>query len=306
MSTRRSFLGKLALLGAGAGGLWLMRDRLMWPEPMLAVGGDSSGWLPFASRRQPLVSVRVGVGGRTVTALIDSGAEFSAIDRELAQAMGAVENVTAPIVAYGVGGHGQVARTSTFDVQIGGLVVRQLRAAVLELGLIAEGGPHATPLILGQEVLRAAIADIDFPNRRVRLVRREAFDLPPGAQVAPVQADGRALAARVLVEGTEIEVLVDTGASAALSLSAAVAEPLGLLDRPSRPGQALVLGGVAPGRIVRVERMVFAGQVLEDEEVHIFQPQRLPGFPKGLLGYGMLHRFRTILDHRRGAMHLIR
>lgn len=308
MSTRRGFLVQAGLLGLGATGLWLARDRLELPllSGLKIEGADSTGWLPFSTRRERIVTVRAQVNGRPVNALIDSGAQYSAIDSDLARELGVTESIGAPVVAYGAGGAGQVGRSVRVDVALGDLTLKSLSAAALTLGPISQGlGGIGTPLILGQDVLRALIADIDFPKRRARLVRPDAFDMPPGAVPAPVQPAGRAIAARVLVEDVELHVLVDTGASAALSLASDTAEALGLMDRPHRTGRSVVLGGVAQGRIVEVESFSFAGQERRDVDVHIFQAQRLPGFPKGLLGYEALKRYRAILDLRSGAMHLI-
>ena len=308
MSTRRGFLIRTGILAAGATGLWLARDHLTIPWVGARVEGpDESGWLPFATRRQRVVAIPVGIGGRRINALLDSGAQYSAIDTALAERLGLTETLGAPVVAYGAGGGGQVGRSVALSVTIGDLTVSRLTAAALTLGPIAMiPGGAATPLILGQDVLRLLVADIDFPRRQVRLVRPDAFDMPPGALPAPAQSSGRALSARVLIEGVEMSVLVDTGASAALSLRHDTAEALGLLERPHRTGEAVVLGGVARSRIVKARTFSFAGHDRRDVDVHIFQAPNVPGAPNGLLGYDALRRWRTILDLKAGAMHLVR
>lgn len=296
------------MLALGGGALWMMRERLVFPQPTItAQGGDpDSGWLPFASRRQPVVTVQAKVNGVSTRALVDSGAQHSVIDSGFAEQMEAGGGLSAPVIAYGVGGSPQMGKTLSVDLELGGLRLQGLRAASLDLGPIAEANHLDTPLVLGQDLLRALAADIDFPGRRIRFVRSQSFTVPEGARLAPVRARGRALEARVMVEGVELEAIVDTGASAALSLASDVAEAAGLLDgRRVQPGQAIVLGGVAPGRIVRASHLTFAGLVREDVPVHIFEPQNLPGFPRGLLGYDALRPFRVIMDHRGGAMHLI-
>lgn len=308
LASRRSFLIQAGLLGLGGATLWLLRERLVFPQPTIATAGGEpdSGWLPFASRDQPVVTVEARIGGVEVRALIDSGAQHSVLDRAFAERLDPSGGVSAPVVAYGVGGQPQMGRTAAVDVDLGALSLRGLRAVVLELGPISALASLGAPLVIGQDVLSALIADIDFPERRILFSRPDAHDLPGGAEKAPVRAQGRALAAQVTVEDAALEVIVDTGASAALSLASDVARAAGLLDgRPEHPGQAIVLGGVAPGRIVRAERFEFAGRVREDVPVHIFEPQRLPGFPKGLLGYDALRRYRAIFNHRAGTLHLV-
>ena len=48
--------------------------------------------------------MRVRIAGREVTALIDSGAQYSVIDRALVEALGLTTFFDMPLVAYGVGG----------------------------------------------------------------------------------------------------------------------------------------------------------------------------------------------------------
>lgn len=312
MPTRRSFLGSslssLAWLGAAGGGAWLLRDRVFWPSLSQAAvaGPGSSGWLPFAARRASLVTLEVAVGGEPVVALLDSGAQYSVIDEAWAEARALPAVLAPPLVAYGVGGGPQLGRGASVDVTVGALTLSQLKLARLELGPIVKASGVDIPLILGQDVLAALVADIDFPRRRVALRRPASVVLPDGAVAAPTRKDGRALHARVLLEGAPLEVLVDTGASGALALTTATAEAAGLAGRPARPGNSIVLGGVAEARVVTAESLSFAGERLEDVDVYIFPAPPIPGFPPGLLGVEALRSARAFLDCGQGRLHLLR
>lgn len=311
MATRRSFLrssfGTAVWLAAGAGGAWLLRDQVLWPTPdQSAVDGpESSGWLPFVARGR-LVTVDVGLNGQRVTALLDSGAQYSAVDRAYAQTAGlSGGGLAPPLVAYGVGGQPQLGRSARVDLTLGALAVRGLRIASLALGPLAQAIGAPVPLILGQDVLQALVADIDFPRRRVSFHRSEAFRPPAGAETSTAaQRVGRAVHVDVTVEGRPLNVLVDTGSSAALALSTETATAAGLLDgRPVRRNRSVVLGGATEGGVVRAERLTFGDQVLRDVDVQLFQPVAVPGFPKGLLGVEALRRRRVMLDLSRGELH---
>lgn len=305
MRSRRSVLSSALLLAGGAGAAWWLRDRVFWPVASVGVsasGGDS-GWLPFASNRLALPTATTELAGTTVTALIDSGAQTSVIDRQLAERLGLPTAVAPPMVAFGLGGEPQAGRGADLDLRLGGLRLERVRAAVLELGPLADRKGADAPLVLGQDVLSAVIAEIDFPGRRLRLRTPERHVTPEGAAEAPVRKRGRALLATVRIEGAAIEVVIDTGASAALSLSSEAAGAAGLLDgRPSRRASSLVLGGVSEGAVVTVERLVFAGVTRREAAVHVFPDRPLPGFPDGLLGVGALEDFRVVLDHAGGRM----
>lgn len=309
LKTRRALFGQLGSLALVGGAAWLFRDQILWRAPEVRFTGaePSSGWLPFASRRSHAATVRIGVDGRMVRALVDSGAQYSVIDEAFAAELGLPGAFAAPLIAYGVAGRPQLGRAVSLNVQIGNLALPQLRAAVLDLGPIANAPGLRAPVVIGQDVLNELVADIDFPARRLRFVDPGAYAHPDGAVAAPARRKGRALLAEVVVEGARLEPTLDTGASSPLVLASDVAEKAGLLNgRAVRPASSLVLGGVAAGRMVTVETLAFGGEVLRNVPVHIYERQPMPGFPSGLLGVGALRRFRAVLDHAGGRLHLVR
>lgn len=307
MITRR-FFTQAGVLALGAGTAWLAHKHLFWPAPTLEAEGGaiSSGWLPFAAPSQPIVTIKVAVNGRTAIALVDSGAQNSVIDREFAGALGVDPAIAPPSLVFGAGGNGQVAQVGKVELAMGDLGLSGVRVATLDLGPIARAEGLGAPVIIGQDILGVLVADIDFPGRRIRFLRPGAVPLPPGAIAAPARPKGSAVAVRVTVEGKPVEVVVDTGASGVLSLSSNVAEQLGLLDgRRLRFGSSIVLGGVATGRVLKARTVEIAGHVRRDVDVYIFDAQRIPGFPAGLLGFGALRRHRVILDCGQGTLHLV-
>src|SRR5690606_18848260 len=124
-------------------------------------GGRATDWLPYADRRAATPTVEVRVNGRTVRALVDSGAEYSVMDRALYGDMGLSEAFDMPLVAYGVGGDAQVGRGTHLDVAVGGLRLENLRAAILNLGPLADERGLGAALILGQDVLHALVLELD-------------------------------------------------------------------------------------------------------------------------------------------------
>lgn len=300
MASRRTFLGGLGWLAAGGAAAWLLREHVFWPTASLdaeAVGGES-GWLPFVGPgSNPLALVAAGLNGETVTALVDSGAQNSLVDRALADRLQLADALTPPMIAYGAGGGGQVGRGADVTVQLGDMTLSRVRAAVLELGPITEAPGGGVGMILGQDVLQVVAADIDFPKRRARFIPRDRHAAPDAARAVPVWKRGRAIETRVALEGAPVDAVVDTGATAALSLTRGAAERAGLLDgRTERRTVSIVLGGAVEGVAVRAERIAFAGRDFENVEVHIIPDGRIPGFPSGLLGLGLLGGERVLLD----------
>ncbi|HEY0053527.1 MAG TPA: aspartyl protease family protein [Caulobacteraceae bacterium] len=306
MASRRSFLSSLALLAGAGGAAWLLRERLMRRD-IAVEGPESSGPIQFASRRSPLAVIPVGLNGRVVPALVDSGAEYTVIDDAFARELALPSVWTPPLVAYGVGGGAQVGRGVGFDLKLGSLTLAGYRAVALTLGPISSIAGLSTPLVLGQDVLGALVADIDFPARSMAFHRPGTLAVPAGAIEAVARKNRRALEVSISVEDRPVPVILDTGASAALSLSRATAQTAGLLDgRRLRETSTIVLGGVARRGSVEAETVRFAGEVLREVEVHIFDASGAPIFPVGLLGVEALRRWRAILDLGAGRLHLVR
>jgi predicted aspartyl protease len=306
---RRNFLIRAGGLAAVLGGALWAREHLLWPEPRLAFGPDgATPWMRYA-RRTTAPTIPVTIGGRSVLALIDSGAQYSVIDRNLFEALppGGRSLFDMPLVAYGVGGGAQMGRGTTLAVDLPGLTITGLRAAILNLGPLASEEGLRTPLILGQDVLGEAVLALDPARRHIRLVRRDAFVLPPDLAPTPVRRSGTALIAELTVEGTVIEAIIDTGASSMLGLSKEAARLAGLLDgRPASEGVSLVLGGDLRSTIVEARTVTFADHLYRRVPVGIFEQPPLPNFPGGLVGMEAFAGRRAALDLGRGAMHVSR
>jgi predicted aspartyl protease len=306
---RRSFLIRAAGLAALIGGGVWARDNLLWPRPTLTFAdGSATPWLVYA-RRATVPTVRVRIGGRDLVALIDSGAQYSVIDRALVAALPATGRslFDMPLLAYGVGGGSQVGRGTTVDVRLPGLEITGLRAAILDLGPLASDEGLRTPLILGQDVLGEAILALDPERRHVRLIRREAFVRPADLAPAAVRRSGSALTTEVTVEGSVIQSIVDTGASAMLGLSREAATGAGLLDgRPQETGVSLVLGGMMRSAIIEARTVTFADHLYRRVSVGVFDQPPLPNFPGGLVGMEAFDGRRAALDLDRGALFVSR
>lgn len=306
---RRNLLFRAAGLLAVAGGAWWARDHLLWPKPRLTFGsGGATPWLPYG-RRAATPTVRVRVEGREVLALIDTGAQYSVIDRDFFDSLpsGGRSLFDMPLLAYGVGGGAQVGRGTSLDLDLPGLTVSGLRAAILNLGPLASEEGLRTPLIIGQDVLGEAVLALDPQRRYVRLVARDAFVRPPDLIETPVHRQGTALVAELTVEGAAVRAIIDTGASSLLGLSREAAQTAGLLDgRPQRDGVSLVLGGSMRSTIVEARTVTFADHLYEQVEVGVFNQPPLPNFPGGLVGMEAFADRRVALDLGKGTLHVSR
>ncbi len=300
---RRDLLIRLGLIAGGVGGAWWLRDHVLWRGPTVVFApGGTTGWQPYAEPRASTPTVEVSVDGRPVRALIDSGAQYSVIDRSLVQTLGLTHVFDIPMVAYGVGGQAQVGRGATLDVRIGGpqgVRLEGLRAAILDLGPLAGDKGLGAPLILGQDVLRELILELDVRRRRIRLISRAGWTPPPGLAPVAVTRAGKALLAAITVEGAAVDAVIDTGASAVLAVTRETADAAGLLDgRRRTPGQSMVLGGVVGAETVIVRTLTIGDELYRQAAVAIYDDVAVPGFPKALVGMAAFEDRRVVLDLR--------
>ena len=304
---RRNLLIRAVGLAAVVGGAWWARETLFWPAPELAFGvGGATPWLPYA-RRANVPTVRAQVDGRELIALIDTGAQYSVIDRRLVAALPPQRRslFDMPLVAYGVGGGSQVGRGTTVEVSLPGLTVGKLRAAILDLGPLASEDGLNTPLILGRDVLEHMVLALDPARRHVRLIAREAFVRPPDLAPAAVRPSGGGLVTEVTVESATVEAVVDTGASSLLALDQSTAQAAGLLDgRPQESGASLVLGGAMRAAVIEARTVTFAGHLYRRVQVGVFEQPPLPNFPGALVGMEAFAARRAAIDLGAGALHV--
>ena len=306
--SRRFLLGRTAVLAVAAGGLWFLRDRVIWPAPRPAfgAGGGEGGWLPL----QPGVLVPVveaTVNGRPVRALVDSGAQASVVDRAFASSLGALSSMAVPMLAFGVSGRPQAGRAAVVDVRLGGLALPRLHVAALDLAPLAPLGDASdapAALVIGQDVLRTVLLELDWPGGR--LAFRPLGAIPPGAMPVAARRDGDELVVDVTVDGHAVSAVLDTGLSAALALSDELASAAGLLapGRRVRTTRSVTLGGAAPGREVLADTLSFGGRTLHRAPVAIYARPSVSLIPRALLGSGALRRSRAFLDLHGGRLWL--
>lgn len=295
------------MLALAGGGIWLLRDRVVWPAPRPAFsdGSASSGWLRTAGDILVPV-VDAAVNGEPVRALIDSGAQATVVDRGLAERLGLLTGVAVPVVAFGVGGAPQTGRAVSFEAQLGVLSIRGLRAAAMDLGVLGalRGSGPPVSLVIGQDVLRTVVLDLDLPHGRLAF-HAQGLHVPPAGSISVIaRTRGRELFTDIRVEEVELEVAVDTGLSGTLALSEDVALSTGLLapGRPMRRIQSLTFGGPTPGREVIAETLEIGDRTLRRAPVSVYARGTPSLLPAGLLGSGAFRRTRVVLDLGRSRL----
>ncbi|WP_293905063.1 pepsin/retropepsin-like aspartic protease family protein [Phenylobacterium sp.] len=308
MISRRALISRAALLAAGGAGLWLVRDRLPWPPPRLAfANGRDTPWQRLPDRAG-LIEIPVTVNGAAVRAVVDSGAQFTAIDAGLATRLPLPRIVAAPMLAYGVSGRPSLTHTVRLDLGVPGLAIPGLRAAALDLAAIAEASGRDFQVLIGRDVLSHVVVEADFPLGRARFLASGAYRPPRDAIAVPLRITGGGPMIPVQVEAAPaVDVLLDTGATGLLALSNAAARQAGLLapGRQVSEGHSVSLGGLSPERLAVAQVVRIGGLALHDVGVQVYAPAANAPAPSGLLGTGLLRQFRMALDLAGQRLYLV-
>jgi predicted aspartyl protease len=306
VTTRRALLTRLGLLAAAGGAVFLLRDRIPWPplRPRFA-GGRPTPWLPLPPRGG-LAEIDVAVNGTPLRAVVDTGAQFSAIDRATAERLNLPRTVAAPILAYGVTGSPTLTHTVNLDLALPGLQVDGIHAAALDLAAIAQATDRDFQLLIGRDVLDEVVFEIDFPRSRARFAPAGRLVRPGSAFVIPIVRRGGAPMVEVKLDGHPLHLLLDTGASGSIALTEDAAREAGLLapGRPVREARSVGLGGLSLDRVVRSRTLSVGPIDARAADIQIYAPGAHAPAPTGLLGAGFLRQFHTVVDLPADRFHI--
>ncbi|WP_427789895.1 aspartyl protease family protein [Brevundimonas diminuta] len=227
-------------------------------------GRTDSGWLDFELFSQRRLFIPVTVQGRTVDAMLDSGAEVTVVDRAFAEQIGLIGQ--GGVTAVGTGGSETVSIARGFDVRLGGAELKGVTVAIMDLSPITQALGRPVPVLLGKEMMNQAITDIDFAARRIRLVAPEAFAPPPGTVELPLTPVKGLRAVPVAIEdGPTVMAMFDLGNGSPLALFPGYAAQARVLE--GRRASAVMAGGVggaAPSALFNLSRLSIGGHVFEN------------------------------------------
>jgi predicted aspartyl protease len=307
---RRSLIAQLGLLGAGAAFLWLRHETIS-PEPTIQFpnGSATTGWMSYPVSGG-LIRLSGIIRGKAVEVVVDSGAEFSAVDAALAASLGLppATLLPLPLLAYGISGGLHLTRTVRLDLQLERMRLNGLHAATIDLSGISDPTGYGFSMLLGRNVLSALVMDVDFPGRRIAFMKPDVYRAPKDVVDVAVTRRAGALMAPVTLEGSgPVDALIDTGMTGAIGLAADVARAAGLLgtERSVRTAPSIGLGGVSLDRVVVAREVGFAGLTLTHVPVQVFSPPRASPMPSALIGVGLLRHFRVAMDLGGGRMQLM-
>ncbi len=273
-------------------------------EIVYAGGRGSTDWIPFGGAEEGRIYLPVTVNGRAATAILNSGAGTAVLDTAFAVSAGLKQLGAVPLTGENAVGAG--ALIPGVELGLGGATLKGATVTTTDLRSLGV----AQPVVMGEDIFRGAVVDIDFPGRRLALHDPASFRPPSGSIALPLVEDGGDELVPISVEGGPPALFIlDTGFPLALRVSPHLATAQHLLaGRPSVAVSAGGIGGSAPGRIASLRRLSLGG--VDFSNVPAMFSDAWPSATytdriQGLLGVGLLSRFRVIVDWPGERLYLI-
>lgn len=253
----------------------------------------------------PLVTVPLEINGETAPFILDTGAARSVISEAAAARLGLARDEWVGTTMRGIGGIGRRPNADPRTLTLGGvpLVRRTLsHDTSLAVSPLLRGQDESPRIegLLGRDFLASFDLDLDVPAHRLTLFTVQGcsgdfLSWKQAHSVLPVtEPADSALIVPVVLNGTILRAMLDTGASASL-LAAPGMHRLGvsLADVAADPGDTV--RGVGP-RAVIMRRHVFrsmqvSGAVISDPAIWV-SPVRLVPVADMLLGMDWASRQR--------------
>lgn len=263
-------------------------------------------WVEFDFFRNAIILVPVLVNGVPGTALLDSGADIVMVSEEFSKRIGGVGKETVLVAA--TGGTATSPIISGLEVVFGGLRVRSITAAVVDLATPSMAMGRRLDLMIGREFFETLIVAIDFDLRKIGFQTREAFVPPSEAIRVPLRRFNRSRVIDVTLEGgPPVQMQFDLGLDMAIMLSKPFwSKRAYLLGRRWSTTLFASAAGPCEAQIASFREIGIAGATVQDVSV-IFAPARGEGdnfVPPGVIGMPILSRFNIVTDYQRDCLYL--
>lgn len=273
-------------------------------------GAKGTGPIKFDFFNGTRIYIPATVNGHPVKVLLDSGADFSVIDKGFADEIGV--KYSGRGVASGAGGETDAYYAEAVQMQIGNMRLDNRNVGVIDMSDVSRRLNIPLPFVLGEDVFNQLIVDIDFDKAEIAFHDPATFTPPPGAIVVPVSEGEGIRSVAVSVEGHEpIQVDFDLGNGGNFSVGPSFWQKHGLLDgRPQSKTMGGAVGGAREEIVAVLKTLTFAGIDFENVPTTFTTPgvgrnavdsERQPGN----IGLPVLSRFRLITDYPNDRLYLV-
>ena len=270
---------------------------------------NGTGWQSFTFSRQSRVILGGMVNGERIQILLDSGAEQTLIDRDLAarlklrQISSTTFSDRRSVIASPV--------VEGPQITFGSLHIDGLSATAADFAPIKAMTGLDVGVLLGREIFEEMVVDIDFARERIAFSQPEGYSPPPGAASAAldvVPAGHRRAVEVVLEDKLPVRLEFDLGSASAVILQQPFWKSAKLTSQ-RRVSNTLLggAGGIWEAGLISLSSVTLAGFTLQNVDA-LLEPPR--GVLEGQLGNGTIgipiwSKFRVIADYSRDRLYLI-
>jgi len=270
-----------------------------------AFGSGTSTELPF-SITQNLILVKASVNGSTPgTFIFDTGAESTVVDAAFARSAGLTQS--GKMTATGSAGSATAGIIKNASVQVGSLSAAGLTVYSLPLDSFTPGFGMRIDGIIGNDIIKHVVADIDYDGQIIRLIEPSAFRPSKSAVIIPLEIQGGLPMIRTEIassDGRRLPALmeIDTGSTGAVLINSPFVRRHRLLRSlhvvPRKSGG---VGGTGTSMVGRLATLRFGEAILREPIAVFYTDVRGDNASRaydGLIGGGVLRRFRVTVDLR--------
>jgi len=274
-----------------------------------ALANDTEPWVPVELFRDTYLFLDARVGELETTAILDSGAAMTCISKATAERLGLEGGLE--VTAQGIGGPRPARLHGGVDIAVGSARLENLSVVEIDFAEVERQLGRELPLVLGVEVFRRYVVDVDYPNARVAFREPEGYEYRGDGRSVPLHDTMTGLwAVDLAIEGREpVRAALDTGSGGTLSLVDPYVRAAGLLE-DREPLSTVETGGVGGSYAVRVgtlETIELGGFELRDVPAMLgAEGAPTPTGEDGAIGGGILNRFRVVFDVPRARLILER
>ena len=262
-------------------------------------------WVPFTLTAANHLRFAMTIDGVAAQALLDTGLNHSAVSREFARRAKLTIDTKDAAAGVALGGSIRVDWAATRAVAFGALSRSGGRVAVIDLPKLLASASGDADILVGTDLIGPHALDIDFANRRFRLLPSGRMPFTGTRVPMSRQSDTGLYLTQATLGRTRIRpLLVDTGDGGALSIARSQWRAAAIKGARVTSTIAYGAGGVVDAGLTVTDAVALGGLRTGPIELRI---EADGGFARqvrvaGRIGTGLLLRYRVLLDPGAGQM----
>jgi hypothetical protein len=276
---------------------WTIVDGpLVLPTGLAPVfqGRDAIAKMVPTGREMVMPAVACTIGGRTVTALLDTGDSNIAMSLELAEELG-VEPSGGALAIHGIGQYATGLAAGP------GFAIGAVAFPAAKFALLHDIHRYGYDLVLGADVFAHVRVTLDYAKQEIRFA-------PPGDQLAPQDAlqihfENFIPVAQAWLGATPAALALDTGDDASVNLAGDFYARNPTLFAPTSSLVVTGVGGSSTQVIGTIPSVTLARFEVRQQKIGATKGLNATG--DGHLGSGFLAHFTTTFDYAHASVELV-